>query len=42
MIDFDGRLFVNAKGLKLVYNLFAVIWLWMTRKNRKGHWYFDA
>ncbi len=40
--DFDGQLYINARGWKLVYNLFKIIVLWLTRKRRKGHWYFDA
>ena len=39
---FDGQLYINTRGWKLVYSLFKVIYLWLTRNRRKGHWYFDA
>ena len=31
MIDFDGQLYVNARGWRLAYNVLAVAWLWLRR-----------
>lgn len=40
--DFDGVLYVDARWWKLGYNMVKIVWLWITRKRRAGHWYFDA
>jgi hypothetical protein len=42
LTDFDGKLYVNARGWKLLYNALVVVWLWVTRWRRDGHWYFDG
>jgi hypothetical protein len=39
--NFSKGLYVNARGLKLVYNILVVSWWWLTQKRHKGHWYFD-
>ena len=38
----DNLLFVNAHGLKILYNACMIALLWVTRGWRDGHWYFDA
>jgi len=39
--DHDGQLYVDARGWKLIYNAVKLLWLWLTRKHREGHWYYD-
>jgi hypothetical protein len=39
--NFCKGLYVNARGLQVVYNGIKIIWWWLTRKNHNGHWYFD-
>ena len=38
----DNLLFVNARGLQIIYNLVVIALLFVTRGWRSGHWYFDA
>jgi len=38
----DNLLFVNARGLQVLYNACMIALLWVTRGWRAGHWYFDA
>lgn len=38
----DPILYENAKGLQIIYNVFEILLLWITRRWRSGHWYFDA
>ena len=38
----DDLLYVDARGLQVLYNACVIALLWLTRGWRSGHWYFDA